>query len=265
MAEACLYRLRVFSLVDEESDADDASGAHSIHETLRQKEDGLGELLYYDAGRRLLGVEHLLLPGEDLESLWHARARQIADLSAVGYVPTLHRESDRVRLELRGVASLEGGGEIVLDKTWTLWRDGSGLELRLGLELSGTETVLEARLCSEWNLALLAGRAHDRYYRLPGVAGEECQLASAGVVLGVDHVGLTDAWRGLDVDLALSREATLWRFPIETVSLSEAGAERLYQCSAVVPVWDLTLRPAERQELTVRLELAPVRAPSATT
>jgi len=34
---------------------------------------------------------------------------------------------------------------------------------------------------------------------------------------------------GVEVDKPL----TLWRFPIETVSLSEAGFERLYQSSVV--------------------------------
>ena len=44
---------------------------------------------------------------------------------------------------------------------------------------------------------------------------------------------------GLDVRLTFDRPADVFTFPVETVSQSEAGFERVYQSSVVLPVWRL--------------------------
>ncbi|HUI29581.1 MAG TPA: alpha-amylase/4-alpha-glucanotransferase domain-containing protein, partial [Candidatus Acidoferrales bacterium] len=43
----------------------------------------------------------------------------------------------------------------------------------------------------------------------------------------------SDEWQGLRVTVEVDKPLTLWRFPIETVSLSESGFERVYQSSVV--------------------------------
>jgi hypothetical protein len=44
--------------------------------------------------------------------------------------------------------------------------------------------------------------------------------------------------------------------PIDTVSLSEEGAERTYQGSALLASWPLTLQPGCVERMEVRLEIA---------
>ena len=51
---------------------------------------------------------------------------------------------------------------------------------------------------------------------------------------------LTDQWLDLAVELAWSQSASLWCFPIETVSQSDGGVEGVYQSSAVIPHWHVT-------------------------
>lgn len=61
-------------------------------------------------------------------------------------------------------------------------------------------------------------------------------------------------WRSRSVGLLLGcfgLEATLWRFPIETVSQSESGFERIYQASSLLLHWALRLQPG--QDWPVRL------------
>ena len=47
------------------------------------------------------------------------------------------------------------------------------------------------------------------------------------------------------------RPATLWRFPLETVSLSEGGFERIYQGSLLLLQWRFRL-PGKSEEFRVR-------------
>ena len=53
--------------------------------------------------------------------------------------------------------------------------------------------------------------------------------------------------------MELTDTATLWRFPVETVSQSEAGFERVYQGSAIVPLWRITLKPGGKWAMGIKL------------
>ncbi|MBI5695067.1 MAG: DUF1926 domain-containing protein, partial [Nitrospirae bacterium] len=46
-----------------------------------------------------------------------------------------------------------------------------------------------------------------------------------------------------EMELSLGHESALWRFPVETVSQSEAGYERVFQSSCLTPVWRVSLAP----------------------
>ena len=50
----------------------------------------------------------------------------------------------------------------------------------------------------------------------------------------------------IDIGLSSEKDATIWRSPVETVSLSEAGFERVYQSSSVVFIWDIQLDTMEQ-------------------
>ena len=49
--------------------------------------------------------------------------------------------------------------------------------------------------------------------------------------------------------LKTNHEATFWRFPLETVSGSEAGFERTYQGSCLLLQWLLKLPPGESVDI----------------
>ena len=59
-------------------------------------------------------------------------------------------------------------------------------------------------------------------------------------------------WMPLRAVLRFSRPATLWRFPIETVSLSEGGIERNYQNTCLVPTWRI---PQDSDTFIVTIEM----------
>ena len=67
---------------------------------------------------------------------------------------------------------------------------------------------------------------------------------------------MTDRWLGLCVALESSAPGRFFRYPVETVSQSEGGFERVYQGSCLLWGWDLSLGSNQTAEmdLTLRLE-----------
>jgi len=55
------------------------------------------------------------------------------------------------------------------------------------------------------------------------------------------------------VTIKTNRNSNLWRFPIETVSLSESGFERIFQGSCMLLYWPLDLEPDKSFEVSVEL------------
>jgi alpha-amylase len=105
----------------------------------------------------------------------------------------------------------------------------------------------------EFNINLLAGDAPDRYYDTPGHRSEDRKLASMAEYVDVSEIHLVDEWVGMEVVLKTDKTCNLWRFPIETVSLSESGFERIFQGSCLLPHWPLELEPKDSFEVTIEL------------
>ena len=62
-----------------------------------------------------------------------------------------------------------------------------------------------------------------------------------------------DQWQGIDVGFDINRPTSMWTFPIESVSQSEAGFELVHQSVVVQPHW--WIRPNEEGNWTVTMRL----------
>src|SRR5438445_12620318 len=93
--------------------------------------------------------------------------------------------------------------------------------------LNNSASELPIRIASEWTFGLLAGDAHDRYYSSPGVEISDKKLNSSGEIKNIRELSLTDEWSGFQISITTKKPCTFWRTPIETVSLSEGGFERV--------------------------------------
>ncbi len=59
-------------------------------------------------------------------------------------------------------------------------------------------------------------------------------LSSAGELKDVERIELIDGFSGVNVVIEPKDTVELWRFPVETVSLSESGFERIFQGSSLL-------------------------------
>ena len=201
------------------------------------KADDLADKLRYDLWPRKALVDHFLSDDVDLAGFRRGEGR-IGDFATGAYAAKLRMHDDRSAVILTRTGEVDGR-TVTLTKTLTLEAARPG-ELHVSYELAGLPTDRTLRLGIEWNVAGLAPGADDRYLYADAAETGSLTLGPIETVTdrdGTDRIGLVDEWLGLDVGLALSRPATVWTHPIETVSSSEGGLELVYQSTAVVPVW----------------------------
>ncbi len=66
-------------------------------------------------------------------------------------------------------------------------------------------------------------------------------LDSVGQLNESDFLGLKDEYMKIDINIGAANTNSIWRLPVETISLSEAGFEKVYQSSCVLLTWDVEL------------------------
>ncbi|OFV99062.1 MAG: hypothetical protein A3H28_08095, partial [Acidobacteria bacterium RIFCSPLOWO2_02_FULL_61_28] len=220
--------------------AQSAGGLASIHDRVLSKEEGLERFLLYDrydrhAFRVCFFAEDKTC--EDFASLrleespaWAAAPYRLAETTEAGGI--FHRA---------GSLAVEGGGlEIAVQKEFTLIAASGGDRLRCALKIDCMQGSGRFRLGLEMVLNLLAGHAPDRYY-IAGGWKESLDWQGERILAG--PLGLQDEWLKLGLDLVPTPIPNRWWFaPVFTVSQSEEGFERVYQGSAILPVWDLELK-----------------------
>jgi hypothetical protein len=227
-------------------------GSAAIHDGVLAKEEGLEQHLHFDWYRHASLIDHLFGAGTTLESFRQCRYLELGDFVNQPYTVTTSVRDGTVTAVLQRDGAVWPGERphrLSVRKTFR-YRSGSGEYSVEYAVVNGEETPIDIRFGVEFNVGLMAGDAHDRFYTIDGVAPADARLRSAGEDQAVTQVALVDRWLGLETSFVFSRPATLWRCPIETVSLSEAGLERLFQSSMVVPHWTVTLERAWGVTLT---------------
>ncbi|RJP22286.1 MAG: DUF1926 domain-containing protein [Deltaproteobacteria bacterium] len=216
-------------------------GSSSIHDVLVLKDPSVIEALGTDPWQRASFRESFYRDGISPEGILRGER---AACSTAGEEASFACVRRGTRLSATFVVPLAGGDvALLLEKTLTLRGGEEGFEASFRLVNRGTGEA-SGLLCSEWNLNLLSGSGPDRYYEGMGDARE---LSSSGVADGVRRFRLVDAWRKVAVAAILSRECAVLRNPVETASLSEAGAEKIHQGVCLRILFPVRLAPGETE------------------
>ena len=218
-------------------------GVASIHDMVTSKEADLDKYLNYDSYRRTALIDHFFAPDSSVETFRDAQHTELGDFIHGQYQCETKKQKGKLNIVLSrdGYVNINGS-----EKKISLKKEVRVSPHDSEIEISYVLRNLEDHQISLWfgfelNYALLAGDAPDRYYYFDGNELDNPRLNSTGIVDNVTSLGLRDEWLNVDIKLNLSKKSTVWRLPIETVSQSESGFERVYQSSVVVPNWKLDL------------------------
>jgi len=243
--------------VDANAQAEAENEPANIHGIIRFREAGLEEYLAYDTYDRGGGIEHLLdtdVGPDDFRFMRYTERGDFArgvwtldpiDAATASFAPAGDAQAPTWKFTLRRdgqIAWPDGGtSPLTIEKTYMVQTIGAAFTCHYRVTNRGPWPV-SLIFASEWNINLQGGGHNDQCYTwlpdhpalttfhdLPETWQEATEL----------HMGNT--YLDIDLSLLVSPPAELWKLPIETVSNSEGGFERVYQGTSLVARWPLTL------------------------
>ncbi len=222
-------------------------GSTSIHDVLVLKDPSVLSALGADPWQRASFREAIYREEDSPEAIFSGAAGPRCATTA-GQDAKVSTSRRGARLDVTLSLPFRGEGlDLLLSKSLVLRAGTEGFEACYRLANRGTQSV-SGRLCAEWNLNLLSGSGPERYYEGMGDARE---MSSSGVADGVRRFRLVDGWRKVAAQADLDRESAVLRYPIETASLSEAGAERIHQGVCLRILFPFHLPPGESERYSV--------------
>ncbi len=235
---------------DDDAPVTPDDGTASIHGVVRVKERGLKERLSYDPFERRSGLVRFLRPDVGASEWSTAVAVELGDAVDRPYdvldlgAGRLVVARDATVTTPAGPASVRvvkridaGGGR--LDPT---------LALTVELEHRGGATV-DGRVGVEWTLTMLGGGGNPAAWW--EIDGRRSAHDAAGTASGISSVAQGNDHVGVSVTTALSMPGDAWWAPVETISNSEAGFERVYQGGGLLLSWPVRLDEGARWTVTM--------------
>jgi 4-alpha-glucanotransferase len=236
----------------------------TIHELVTVREAGLSSRIHYDRHERRSGLVHLLPAdgGTTIDQFISAAYEELGDF-VEGPYELVEVSHERVRARRRGcVVQPEGSQALLVEKAF---RCGGGrLDPSLGLATTLTnpgDTDLSFELAVEWNVNMLGGGHNpDAWYETdPGERASRVLHDGPGGLAAASRLAFGNDYEGVRIDAAVEPASDVTWYPVETVSNSDIGFERVYQGSSMVFRWPVKLAPAESRTYSVRMTAAQTR------
>jgi alpha-amylase len=231
----------------------------SIHEGVRAREEGLDRYLVYDRWPRNSFRLLVFSPEKNFEDYRAIRLEENAGLAGDDYAVRA-AEASHVELACKAVMESEEGAAqpICCSKRFSFTHEGDGYAVACAVELSVSGRALHGFVGLEVVLNLLAPTEPDRYFEAQGQRhglgwAATVPTAAAGAVLR-----LVDEWQNVAVSIEAPSADHYWIAPIETVSESELGFERVYQGSQILALWPVEIAAGSSWRGEAILRVAPV-------
>ncbi len=222
----------------------------SIHEMVMTKETGLADQLHYDPFERRSGLVRFLAPGVDAETWATGRAVELGD-AIEGPFDVATLEPDRLVVTRDATVSGPNGDAAVhVTKDLRIGGDRRSPTLSLTVTVANRSgRPVEASLGLEWTLMMLGGGGNPAAWW--EVEGTRTTHDSRGTASDVASFSQGNDAIGIAVESSVSEPAIVWWAPVETVSNSEAGFERVYQGLGLLLAWPLSLAGGASRSVTV--------------
>jgi hypothetical protein len=229
-----------------------------IAESLPPGEKEREETLVYDWFNRYSFLDHFLGEATTFDQFRRCQYPELGNFVNQPYQRGVVEEGDdsrSLRICLRrsgGLWKKEGMIPIDLSKTFRFFRDGARLEVEyeiINRGAGGTDFWFGADL----NLTYLPAQPPKRTLFLPEGERRDGRGTHSGVFSRVEETVFRDEAEGFELSCRSTPAGDLWRFPLETVSQSESGFERIDQGMALFFHWKFTLDPEEKKSLALSL------------
>jgi len=219
------------------------------------KEKDLDKILNYDWYRRGFLIDHFVHPDTDPEKFSTVTYGEQGDFVVEPYEHNINVRGD-------------GKSSLLLSRDGGIWVDGEFQPVYLSkdIRIDDNRILVDYSIknradkdISIWNIvemnfSMLGGHSDDKYYRVDNRKLKYPYLDGRNDIKG-KNISIHDEWKKIDFVINVSRKKNIWTFPIETVSLSEGGFEKIYQSSVVSLGEKLFLRPGEETAFSVEIRI----------
>jgi alpha-amylase len=218
----------------------------SIHEQTLVKEPGLDRFLRYDRWPRHAFRVLLFDPARTQAEYETLELQEDPGFAGGAYHVKSSSTNDAQLIredELKFVSKEEGAApRLSLAKRFSFGPAPNGCEVGCEIGLKLRQPVAQPIAVGiESVINLLAPAEPDRFFDTP--KGQQ-NLRFSGVLPG-PLVRMEDGWQRVRIALHAPGAKEFWVAPIETVSESEEGFERVYQGSQILAIWHPTLASQE--------------------
>ncbi len=247
LTELSLYRqsVNIFDILSRRPEAyhskltkvnnQDPDATKTIHDQLSVKEEGLANYLIYDEYRRSSLLDRFLPVETGLEDVRASKYEELGDFIDGVYSMDYSREGENIILSLSREGVVQGNS-FKLEKSLEIGPSG----IRADYLLEGAFSGLFAM---EMNISLLGSP-----YATITTGDLTSQIRSMATHEKIREFSIEDKFLNLILDFRFDEAVDMWHYPVETISLSEQGVERLYQGTAFLFVTNLNLPAPETQE-----------------
>lgn len=219
------YHSKIVKAANSHSD-----GTKTIHDQMVVKESGLTDYLVYDAYRRSSLLDHFFHPHVSLEEIMSSEYEELGDFIGGIYSLSSARKGREVILSLARNGTVQDNS-VTIEKTVHI--TGTN-EIHAEYILKGNFSGIFA---IEMNMSLL-GSPHA----FIKVAGKEQFIRNSDKHEGITAFSIEDRFLNLTVNYAFKEALNFWHYPVETISLSEQGIERLYQGTSLLFLINMELK-----------------------
>jgi alpha-amylase len=225
--------------------------AKSIHDLTLSKEEGLEKYLFFDTYQRLSLVEHFLKKQETLDTFRMSTCEELGDFFHGSY-------------EIMDQKEIQGSIRLILNRNGRVKNQKVGVEKSILVKGNEIEVkylvvnlgqnLLETKFGVEFNLILPCCDGTAGFYEISSVDIKDKDLGSSGEITGIRQMNLVDQWTKMKLNFSFDKKTSAWRFPVETVSLSEAGFEKIFQGSCILFFWDISINKVFETGFKIKVE-----------
>ncbi len=245
---------RALTEPNQEKPSNEKGSIPSIHDLITIKDKDSLQYLIYDRYPRSSLIDHFFPTSVKLDEFVHQSHIELGDFVNKAYEFSVEQEGNAMRI------LLERSGTLRMNQESLPFEVRKNIRLVMGLgmmdinyqfkNVSGSS--VKAVFGSEWNFNLLGGGHNEQaYYEASGLSLNDQHLDSQGELLNIGKMALGNRGLGIELELTTEPNIGLWRFPVESVSNSEGGIERIYQESCLVALLSLDLPPGNTAELNL--------------
>jgi alpha-amylase len=232
--------------------AKSTQSVQSIHGQTRMKEAGLERFLNYDRW-----------PQNAFRLKLFSRSKKYDDCATVRLEEDASLAGGRYRIvdlsPLKTTLASEESLDWPAEKTFSFASTPLGFEIACDVTLRrnapGAASVFVGL---EAVINFLAPSSPDRYFETQG----HRYPLRWGAATPAFELRVVDEWQGISATLNAPNAQDFWITPIESVSESEDGFERIYQGSQIIAVWPVELGPGAewKERLALKIEHLPQQA-----